>query len=114
MKRRPSPRCAHAQRLRLDLKRAFGRLRQRASAWPGLSGTQAPIAYWDGHPVDAVRLADSGSAFTPESGTAQIRLESIKVRAFGQLDRASDALAALSAADRLREQLGEGDELLGG
>ncbi|MFF4642095.1 hypothetical protein [Streptomyces sp. NPDC001389] len=45
---------------------------------------------------------------------AQIRLEGIKARAYGQLNRAGDALAALDAADRLRERLAEGDELPGG
>ncbi|MFE3937977.1 NAD(P)-binding domain-containing protein, partial [Streptomyces goshikiensis] len=79
-----------------------------------MRGLQALIAYWDGRPVDAVRLADSGSSITPESGTAQIRLESIKARAYGQLNRGSDALAALSVADRLRDHLIEGDELPGG
>ncbi|MGW2988146.1 hypothetical protein [Streptomyces goshikiensis] len=66
-----------------------------------MRGLQALIAYWDGRPVDAVSLADSGSAFTPESDTAQIRLEGIKARVYGQLNRGSDALAALSVADRL-------------
>jgi hypothetical protein len=77
-------------------------------------GLQALISYWDGRPADAVRLAEAGSCFTPESGTAHIRLESIKARAYGQLNRGSDALAALSAADRLRERLTDGDELPGG
>lgn len=77
-------------------------------------GLQAVIAYWDGRPGDAVRLAESGTAFTPESGTAQIRLESIKARAYGQMNRDSDALAALQAADRLRDELRGDDDLPGG
>ncbi|MFJ2478178.1 hypothetical protein ACIOWI_35335 [Streptomyces sp. NPDC087659] len=77
-------------------------------------GLQALIAYWDGRPADAVRLAESGTDFTPESGTAQIRLESIKARAYGQLNRNSDALAALQAADHLRDGLVDEDELPGG
>ncbi|MCY0951273.1 hypothetical protein [Streptomyces sp. H27-S2] len=92
----------------------FGELAGHNGLRSWVRGLQALIAYWDGRPVDAVRLADSGSAFTPESGTAQIRLESIKARAYGQLNRGSDALASLSAADRLRERLVEGDELPGG
>ncbi|MEV0963706.1 hypothetical protein AB0J25_14120 [Streptomyces sp. NPDC049910] len=77
-------------------------------------GLQALIAYWDGRPADAVRLADSGTVFTPECGTAQIRLESIKARAYGQLNRGNEALAALQAADRLREGLAADDDVPGG
>ncbi|MFI1868888.1 hypothetical protein [Streptomyces jumonjinensis] len=62
-------------------------------AW--VRGLQALIAYWDGRPRDAVRLADTGAAFTPETGTAHIRLASIKARALGQLQETADALAAL-------------------
>lgn len=77
-------------------------------------GLQALISYWDGRPADAVRLAESGSTFTSASGTAHIRLESIKARAYGQLNRADDALAALSTADGLRERLTGEDDLPGG
>ncbi|MQS39047.1 hypothetical protein FFZ77_26755 [Streptomyces katsurahamanus] len=92
----------------------FGELAGHNGLRSWVRGLQAVIAYWDGRPADAVRLADSGSGFTPESGTAQIRLESVKARAYGQLNRGGDALAALGAADRLRERLVEGDELPGG
>ncbi|WP_434591770.1 hypothetical protein [Streptomyces sp. A5-4] len=92
----------------------FGELAGHNGLRSWVRGLQALISYWDGRPADAVRLAEVGSAFTPESGTAQIRLESIKARAYGQLNRGSDALAALSAADRLRERLSQGDELPGG
>ncbi|WP_405938482.1 hypothetical protein OG338_19215 [Streptomyces sp. NBC_00726] len=81
-------------------------------AW--VRGLQALISYWDGRPADAVRLAESGTGFTPESGTAHIRLESIKARAYGQLGRVDDALGALATADRLRERLTDADELPGG
>jgi hypothetical protein len=92
----------------------FGELAGHNGLRSWVRGLQALVSYWDGRPADAVRLAEAGSAFTPESGTAQVRLESIKARAYGQLNRASDALASLSAADRLRERLAEGDELPGG
>lgn len=92
----------------------FGELAGHNGLRVWVRGLQALISYWDGRPADAVRLAESGSAFTPESGTAHIRLASIKARAYGQLGRADDALAALSAADHLRERLAEGDELPGG
>ncbi|WP_432064646.1 hypothetical protein [Streptomyces sp. C10-9-1] len=92
----------------------FGELAGHNGLRSWVRGLQALISYWDGRPADAVRLAESGSAFTPESGTAQIRLESIKARAYGQLNRPGDALAALGAAAHLRERLAEGDELPGG
>ncbi len=81
-------------------------------AW--VRGLQALIAYWDGRPADAVRLAEAGSGFVPERGTAQIRLASIKARAFGQLGNRTEAVAALSEADRLREGIGAEDDVLGG
>jgi hypothetical protein len=92
----------------------FGELAGHNGLRSWVRGLQALISYWDGRPADAVRLADAGSAFTPESGTAQVRLQSIKARAYGQMNRGSDALAALGVADRLRERLAEGDELPGG
>lgn len=92
----------------------FGELAGHNGLRSWVRGLQALISYWDGRPADVVRLAEAGSVFTPESGTAQIRLESIKARAYAQLNQGSDALAALSTADRLRERLTEGDELPGG
>lgn len=79
-----------------------------------IRGLQALIAYWDGRPSDAVRLAEAGSVFMPESGTAHIRLASIKARALGQLGHATDALAALHMADAMREQATEDGDLPGG
>lgn len=77
-------------------------------------GLQALIAYWDGRPNDAARLADIGEQFLPEHGTAHIRLMSIKARAHGQLSRPAEALAAIREADRLREGLTNSDDLPGG
>ncbi|GGO99226.1 hypothetical protein [Wenjunlia tyrosinilytica] len=81
-------------------------------AW--VRGLQALISYWEGRPRDAVRLSESGSAFTPEHGTAHIRLASIRARAHGQLQQANDALTALHGADALRDQLTSEDDLPGG
>ncbi|MFF9349483.1 hypothetical protein [Streptomyces sp. NPDC014734] len=92
----------------------FGELAGHNGLCAWVRGLQALISYWDGRPADAVRLAESGTGFTPESGTAHIRLESIKARAYGQLGRADDALGALATADRLRERLTNADELPGG
>ncbi|MFJ5546787.1 hypothetical protein [Streptomyces sp. NPDC093225] len=77
-------------------------------------GLQALISYWDGRPAEAVRLAESGAAYTPESGTALIRLESIKARAYGQLGRGSEALATLAGAEHLREGVAAEDDMPGG
>ncbi|WP_240152201.1 hypothetical protein [Streptomyces mobaraensis] len=81
-------------------------------AW--IRGLQALIAYWDGRPTDAVRLAEAGSGYIPEGGTAHIRLASVKARALGQLGRSSDALGALHAADTLRDATNGADDLPGG
>ncbi|QES57744.1 hypothetical protein DEJ51_29220 [Streptomyces venezuelae] len=77
-------------------------------------GLQALIAYWDGRPGDAVRLADSGRGLVPEEGTAHVRLASIRARALGQLHQPAAALAALLEADAMRERLGGADDLPGG
>ncbi|MER6912464.1 hypothetical protein ABT354_12415 [Streptomyces sp. NPDC000594] len=81
-------------------------------AW--VRGLQALIAYWDGRPQDAVRLADAGAHFVPERGTAAIRLAAIRARAHGQLRQGAEALTALLHADRLRERVGAEDDPLGG
>ncbi|MEU5428508.1 hypothetical protein AB0H73_23380 [Streptomyces olivoreticuli] len=81
-------------------------------AW--IRGLQALIAYWDGRPGDAVVLTEAGSVFTPESGTAHIRLAAIRARALGQLGRAGDALDSLRTADALREAATDADDLPGG
>ncbi|MGW4200939.1 hypothetical protein [Streptomyces sp. NPDC004726] len=77
-------------------------------------GLQALITYWEGRPRDAVRLAETGLGFTPDQGDAHIRLAAIRARALGQLQQHQDATAALRDADRMREQLTEGDDLPGG
>ena len=81
-------------------------------AW--VRGLQAVIAYWDGRPHDAVRLTEAGERFVPEDGTAHIRLASIQARAYGQLQLATDAMAALDAADNRRGQVAPGNALLDG
>ncbi|WP_372407675.1 tetratricopeptide repeat protein [Streptomyces luteireticuli] len=78
-------------------------------AW--VRGLQALIAYWAGRPNDAVALSDSGLALTPEQGTPQIRLASIKARALGQLARSGEALAVLHQADAMRESLTDEGEV---
>ncbi|ANW18865.1 hypothetical protein [Streptomyces clavuligerus] len=81
-------------------------------AW--VRGLQALIAYWDGRPQDAVRLADAGGHFRPEQGTAAVRLAAIKARAHGQLRQSSEVMTALKEADLLRDRARTGDELPGG
>ncbi|MEV7556498.1 hypothetical protein [Streptomyces sp. NPDC089795] len=77
-------------------------------------GLQALIAYWDGRPADAVRLAEAGRGLVPEEGTAHIRLASIRARALGQLNQPTAALTALLEADAMRERLGDTEDLPGG
>lgn len=64
-------------------------------------GMQSLIAYWDDRPADAVRLAQTGWEFAPESGTAQVRLAAIEARAAARLrnrDLVDDALARMQDA----------------
>lgn len=81
-------------------------------AW--VRGLQALIAYWDGRPHEAVQLAATGLEFTPEDGTAHIRLASIQARAYGQLQLTSDAIAAMDRADSMRGDLPLRESILGG
>ncbi|MEU2565081.1 hypothetical protein ABZ626_38015 [Streptomyces longispororuber] len=81
-------------------------------AW--IRGLQALVAYWDGRPSAAVQLAEAGARFTPERGTAHIRLSSIKARAYGQLNQPTQALAALSDAETMRDHLRDEDDVPGG
>ncbi|MDT3395301.1 hypothetical protein RKE29_01320 [Streptomyces sp. B1866] len=80
-------------------------------AW--VRGLQALIAYWDGRPQDAVRLAAAGRDFVPEEGTAHIRLASIEARAHGQMNNADEALSSLRRAEELRERA-DGPDIPGG
>jgi hypothetical protein len=76
-------------------------------------GMQSLIAYWDDRPRDAVRLAQSGWEFTPESGTAQVRLAAIEARSAARLrnrDVVDDALARMQSA---REAVTAADEIGG-
>ncbi|WP_372404555.1 hypothetical protein [Streptomyces luteireticuli] len=81
-------------------------------AW--VCGLQALIAYWDGRPLDAIELADSGKKFIPEHGTAHIRLASIKARAYGMMSNATKALEAIHDAGELREALSDDTDNPGG
>jgi hypothetical protein len=80
-------------------------------AW--IRGTQALIAYWEERPMAAVRLAEDGRRYTPESGTALVRLVSIQARAHGMLRDAKGVDAALGTAEAARGAV-EADDDPGG
>lgn len=67
-------------------------------AW--IRGTMALIAYWDDRPRAAVELTVDGARYTPESGTAMVRLLAIEARARGRMnDPATErALARVATA----------------
>lgn len=71
-------------------------------AW--LRGLQALMAYWDGRPNDAIRLAESGKVCRSENGTAGVRLASIAARAYGQTGQPAEAIASLRFAEDLRDK----------
>jgi hypothetical protein len=68
-------------------------------------GMQALIAYWDDRPADAVRLAQTGWEFVPETGTARIRLSSIEARAAARLKDQRSVDEALQRVEIAREEL---------
>jgi hypothetical protein len=72
-------------------------------AW--IRGTRALVAYWDDRPRVALDLAIDGSRYTPEAGTALVRLASIEARTRALADRTdvSGVEAALHRAEQARE-----------
>jgi transcriptional regulator with XRE-family HTH domain len=79
-------------------------------AW--VRGMQALNAYWCGRTGEAVELAGVGLALAPP-GTAQARLHCISARAWSHVRAVDQTRAALAAADRDRDLIGEAghDEL---
>ncbi|WP_306357886.1 MULTISPECIES: hypothetical protein [unclassified Nocardia] len=72
-------------------------------AW--VLGMQSLIAYWDGKYTDARDLAEKGWQFTPESGTAQVRLASLEARARARLNDPAGTQDALARAEWARERV---------
>jgi hypothetical protein len=79
-----------------------------------IRGLQGLIAYWEGRPQDTVRLTESARSFTPEHGTAHIRLASIDARAHGSLGNTTAALEALNRSTRMREEAEDERDVPGG
>ena len=77
-------------------------------AW--IRGTQALVAYWDNRPLAAIRLAEDGERFTPESGTAAVRLASIAARAHGMMRDRHGVVAALGRAQDARSAVTADDD----
>ncbi|MEU7631808.1 XRE family transcriptional regulator [Nocardia sp. NPDC049220] len=77
-------------------------------AW--IRGTQALIAYWDDRARVAVDLAEDGWRFTPETGTARVRLACIEARARARLRDAVGTDDALLRAERAREAVTSPDD----
>lgn len=77
-------------------------------AW--IRGTQSLIAYWDDRPKAAVDLAVSARQYTPESGTALVRLASIEARARGRMHDRPGMEAALAFAADARARVTSGDD----
>ncbi len=77
-------------------------------AW--IRGTQCLIDYWDDRPRAAVDLAIDGMRYTPESGTARVRLAAIEARARGRMRDATEVRSALHRADEARAAVAGQDE----
>ncbi|GAA2626677.1 DNA-binding protein [Actinomadura fulvescens] len=73
-------------------------------------GTQALIAYWDGRPQEAVRLAQSGQRYQA-TGTGRVRVCCIEARAWSHLGNRAAAQDALERADHARQHAGPGEEM---
>ncbi len=77
-------------------------------AW--IRGTQALVAYWGDRPLDAIRLAEDGDRYVPESGTAAVRLASIAARAHGMLRDRKGVDAAIGRAEDARSVIALADD----
>ncbi|MEU3172934.1 hypothetical protein ABZ657_13415, partial [Streptomyces sp. NPDC007000] len=109
--------CAMLANVDMDYGRSTAAQAQARAAWacakaagdPDLlaviKGIQSSIAYWDGRPAEAARLAAAGLRH-PAKGTAGVYLASLEARARGQLGDRFGAQAALEHASRLRERCG--------
>ncbi len=78
-----------------------------------IRGTQSLVAYWDDRPRAAVDHALSGYEFTPESGTALVRLAAIEARARGRLHDKAGVKTALARAVDARDAVTRVDEFGG-
>lgn len=109
--------CAMLANVGMDYGRTTAAQAQARAAWacakaagdPDLlaviKGIQSSIAYWDGRPAEAARLAAAGLRH-PAKGTAGVYLASLEARARGQLGDRPGTQAALEQASRLRERSG--------
>ncbi|QKV67510.1 hypothetical protein HUT13_01055 [Streptomyces harbinensis] len=69
----------------------------------------AYLAYWDGRPADAVRLAQTAGTFTDVGDTGRIRLATITARAHAHMGDRSGTRAAMSKVEQYTT--GRRDEL---
>ncbi|MER8046492.1 XRE family transcriptional regulator [Streptomyces sp. NPDC094032] len=79
-------------------------------AW--VRAVESLIAYWTGRYEQAARLAQAGRRHRA-SGSIGARLASLEARALAIIGDSAGALAALSDAERSREAISGGDEVLG-
>jgi transcriptional regulator with XRE-family HTH domain len=79
-------------------------------AW--IRATQSKLAYWDGNPLDAARLAEAGLRY-PATDSARILLCSQSARAWARLGKPDATHAALDQADEEREATSSPDEVGG-
>ncbi|MGV9679153.1 hypothetical protein ACWDSJ_28060 [Nocardia sp. NPDC003482] len=81
-------------------------------AW--VRGLQALIAYWDHEYEVAADLAERAyHQYSPETGTARVRLAATEARARGRLRDEQGTMDALRRAEQAREQV-RGEDLPGG
>jgi transcriptional regulator with XRE-family HTH domain len=79
-------------------------------AW--IRATQSKLAYWDGNPLDAARLAEAGLRY-PAADSARILLASQAARAWARLGKTEAAHAALAQAQEERAAKSAEDEVGG-
>jgi transcriptional regulator with XRE-family HTH domain len=79
-------------------------------AW--IRATQSKLAYWDGNPLDAARLAEAGLRY-PATDSARVLLASQSARAWARLGQTDAAHAALAQAEEERAAMSTEDELGG-
>jgi hypothetical protein len=74
-------------------------------------GALSVDAYWDDRPYDAIRLAQLGWQYVPESGASRVRLASYEARAHARLGNAAAAEEALRRATASREDVVDEDDV---
>ncbi|MFI0420589.1 hypothetical protein [Spongiactinospora sp. 9N601] len=83
----------------------FGDLSEHRGLRIWVSGLQALIAFWDGHPDQSVAFVQPVLDWSAEGGTAAVYTHAVHARALAMLGHAREADDALARTDQQRERV---------